>query len=96
MDVGEVIVKEQNGEGKMEWKSLEVDFVCNQGYRRCYIQSALSMDDEEKQKKELRPLCKINDSFAKYVVVGGMSAHYQNDDGIMMMNLYEFLKNPSI
>ena len=96
VDVGEVTIKEQNGEGKMEWKSLEVDFVCNQGYRRCYIQSALSLDDEEKQKKELRPLCKINDSFAKYVVVGGMSAHYQNDDGIMMMNLYDFLKNPSI
>ena len=96
VDVGEVIVKEQNDEGKVEWKTLEVDFVCNQGYKRYYIQSALSMDDEEKQKTELRPLRKINDSFAKYVIVGGRHAHYQNDDGIIMMSLYDFLKNPDI
>lgn len=96
VDVGEVMVREQNGEGKMERKTLEVDFVCNQGYKRYYIQSALSMDDEEKQKTELRPLCKINDSFAKYVIVGGRYAHYQNDDGIIMMSLYDFLKKPDI
>ena len=96
VDVGEVMVREQNDEGKMERKTLEVDFVCNQGYRRYYIQSALSMGDEEKQKTELRPLRKINDSFAKYVIVGGRYAHYQNDDGIIMMSLYDFLKNPDI
>ena len=95
VDVGEVEIKELNKEGKAERKRLEVDFVCNQGYRRYYIQSALNISDNEKRENELRSLRKITDSFKKIVIVGGMWAHYQNDDGIVFMSLYDFLTNPN-
>ncbi len=96
VDVGEVEIKETNREGKTERKRLEVDFVCNQGFRRYYIQSAFNIFDEEKRETELRSLRKINDSFKKIVIVGGMSAHYQNNDGIEFVSLYDFLTDPQI
>lgn len=96
VDVGEVEIKETNREGKTERKRLEVDFVCNQGFRRYYIQSALDISDDEKRETELRSLRKINDSFKKLVIVGGMSAHYQNDEGIEFVSLYDFLTDPQI
>lgn len=96
VDVGEVEIKETNREGKTERKRLEVDFVCNQGFRRYYIQSALNISDDEKRETELRSLRKINDSFKKIIIVGGMSAHYQNNDGIEFVSLYDFLTNPQI
>lgn len=94
VDVGEVEIKEINPEGKVERKRLEVDFVCNQGYRRYYIQSAFTISDDEKRETELRSLNKIGDSFRKIVIVGGRSPHYQNNDGIIFMSLYDFLINP--
>lgn len=96
VDVGEVEIKETNWEGKTERKRLEVDFVCNQGFRRYYIQSALNISDDEKRENELRSLRKINDSFKKIVIVGGMSAHYQNNEGIEFVSLNDFLTNPQI
>lgn len=96
VDVGEVEIKETNREGKIERKRLEVDFVCNQGFRRYYIQSALNISDDEKRETELRSLQKINDSFKKIIIVGGMSAHYQNNEGIEFVSLYDFLTNPQI
>ena len=96
VDVGEVEIKETNREGKIERKRLEVDFVCNQGFRRYYIQSALNISDDEKLETELRSLRKINDSFKKIIIVGGMSAHYQNNEGVEFVSLYDFLTNPQI
>ena len=96
VDVGEVEIKETNREGKTERKRLEVDFVCNQGFRRYYIQSALNISDDEKLETELRSLRKINDSFKKIIIVGGMSAHYQNNEGVEFVSLYDFLTNPQI
>lgn len=96
VDVGEVEIKETNWEGKTERKRLEVDFVCNQGFRRYYIQSALNISDDEKRENELRSLRKINDSFKKIVIVGGMSAHYQNNEGIEFVSLNDFLTDPQI
>ena len=96
VDVGEVEIKETNWEGKTERKRLEVDFVCNQGFRRYYIQSALNISDDEKRENELRSLRKINDSFKKIVIVGGMSAHYQNNEGVEFVSLNDFLTDPQI
>ena len=96
VDVGEVEIKETNQKGKTERKRLEVDFVCNQGFRRYYIQSALNISDDEKRENELRSLRKINDSFNKIVIVGGTSAHYQNNEGIEFVSLYDFLTDPQI
>ena len=96
VDVGEVEIKETNWEGKTERKRLKVDFVCNQGFRRYYIQSALNISDDEKRENELRSLRKINDSFKKIVIVGGMSAHYQNNEGVEFVSLNDFLTDPQI
>ena len=75
-------------------KQLEVDFVCNLGSKRYYIQSAYSMPDEEKRKQEIRPFVKIDDSFKKIVITGDMSPTYYNDDGVLFMNIFDFLLKP--
>ena len=72
-------------------KQLEVDFVCNLGSKRYYIQSAYSMPDEEKRKQEIRPFVKIDDSFKKIVITADMSPTYYNDDGVLFMNIFDFL-----
>lgn len=75
-------------------KQLEVDFVCNLGSKRYYIQSAYSMPNLEKMTQEIRPFAKINDSFKKIVITGDMSPTYYNDDGILFMNIFDFLLKP--
>ncbi|MGM9810704.1 MAG: ATP-binding protein [Paludibacteraceae bacterium] len=91
VDVGQVTLNTRNEAGKSERKQLEVDFVCNQGDRRIYIQSALVMDSAEKQDQELASLRKIDDSFQKVVIVGGMQPTYRTEVGILIMNVYDFL-----
>lgn len=91
VDVGEVIWNTKDAEGKKIRKALEVDFVCNQGYKRSYIQSAFSIPDDEKRDQELQSLKRIDDSFQKIVIVGDRSARYQNDEGILFMDIYDFL-----
>ena len=91
VDVGEVIWNTKDAEGKKIRKSLEVDFVCNRGYKRSYIQSAFSIPDDEKRNQELQSLRRIDDSFQKIVIVGDSSARYQNDEGIIFMDIYDFL-----
>lgn len=91
VDVGQVILNIKNEEGKSERKLLEVDFVCNQGDQRIYIQSAFAMDTEAKEDQEFESLRKIDDSFQKVVIVGGMQPTYRNDEGILIMNIYDFL-----
>ena len=91
VDVGEVIWNTKDEEGKKIRKTLEVDFVCNQGYKRLYIQSAFSIPDDEKREQELQSLKRIDDSFQKIVIVGDHSPRYQNEDGIMFMDVYDFL-----
>ena len=91
VDVGQVILNIKNEEGKSERKQLEVDFVCNQGDQRIYIQSALVMDTEDKKNQELASLRRIDDSFQKVVIVGGMQPTYRNDEGILILNVYDFL-----
>ena len=91
VDVGQVILNIKNAEGKSERKLLEVDFVCNQGDQRIYIQSAFAMDTEVNENQEFESLRKIDDSFQKVVIVGGMQPTYRNDEGILIMNIYDFL-----
>lgn len=91
VDVGEVIWNTKDDEGKKIRKTLEVDFVCNQGYKRSYIQSAFSIPNDEKRDQELQSLRRIDDSFQKIVIVGDRSARYQNDEGILFMDIYDFL-----
>ncbi len=94
VDVGVVPITERNADGKAAHKQLEVDFVCNRGSRRYYIQSAYSLPDEEKREQELRPLRKIDDSFKKIIVTNDMVPTMYNEDGILTMNIHDFLMDP--
>jgi len=95
VDVGQVIQNTKNEKGISERKQLEVDFVCNRGQDRIYIQSAYALPSEEKTEQELRSLKQIKDSFLKVVIVGGMQPTFRNDDGILILNIFDFLLNRS-
>lgn len=86
VDVGVVEIRE--GESR---KQLEIDFVCNQGYRRYYIQVALNIDSREKNAQESRPLNSIGDNFKKIIVVKDDIKHWYNEDGILIISIKEFL-----
>lgn len=93
VDVGVVTKNEKDVNGVSVRKHLEVDFVCNQGNQRYYIQSALRLPNEEKREQEVRSLKNINDSFIKIVITEDIISRYLDDNGITYMNIYEFLLN---
>lgn len=93
VDVGQIVIQKSVEDGKRQRSTLEVDFVCNQGYKRYYIQSAYALPTEEKKEQELNSLLKINDSFPKIVIVGTPTPTYQTEEGITIMNVYDFLMN---
>ena len=86
VDVGVVEVRE---EGKR--KQLEVDFVCNLGNKRYYVQSALNLDTREKTIQEERPLMNIKDNFKKIIVVKDTMKHWITEEGILVIGIQEFL-----
>ena len=94
VDVGIIPVSEKDKNGKIIKKQLEVDFVCNLGSARYYIQSAYSLPDEAKRTQEIRPFRKIDDSFKKIVVTKDIVAPYYDEYGILTINIYDFLLNP--
>ena len=91
VDVGVVVKNEKDANGISVRKQLEVDFVCNQGSQRYYIQSALRLPTEEKREQEVRSLKSINDSFRKFVITEDLISRYQDNDGVTFMNIFEFL-----
>lgn len=91
VDVGIVVVNGKDKNGVSQRRQLEVDFVCNQGSRRIYIQSALRLPAEEKRKQELRPFRHIDDNFPKFVITEEPIKKYHDDNGVIFMNIYEFL-----
>lgn len=91
VDVGVVEMREAEADGKIHKKQLEVDFVCNLGSRRYYIQSAFSLPSKEKEEQEFRPLRNIPDSFKKIVIVKDDILIRRNDDGITTIGLKQFL-----
>ena len=90
VDVGVVELKERK-EQDYTYKQLEVDFVANKGNNKIYIQSAFSMPNEEKLNQEERPLLKINDSFKKIIIVKDYIKRTRNENGIIMMSIFDFL-----
>ena len=90
VDVGVVEVTYRDEKKRRLQKQLEVDFVCNQGSRRIYIQSALALPTREKEEQEQMSLRNINDSFKKVIIVKDGPTHY-NEDGILILNLFDFL-----
>ena len=94
VDVGVVEHAEKNEEGKVVRKRLEVDFVCNRGSLRYYIQSAFAIPDREKMEQEQNSLIRIDDSFKKIIVVKDRIKLWRNEKGIVVMGIMDFLLNP--
>lgn len=96
VDVGAVKTYLQNDKGKSVQKQLEIDFVCNNMDVRYYIQVALSLSDMEKMEQESLSLKKVDDGFKKIIITkDALSTHY-NEDGILIVELFDFLLNPDV
>ena len=93
VDVGNLTVIEKGKDTKPVKKQLEVDFICNKGSKKYYIQSAYMLETEAKMAQEIRPFLKINDSFKKIVITSDIPKPFYNDQGILIMNVYDFLLN---
>lgn len=91
VDVGVVPKQERNEDGSRERQYYEVDFVCNQGSQRYYIQSAYKMIDQEKVKQEEASLRRIDDSFKKIIILGEYTPVLHNESGITIISIYDFL-----
>ena len=91
VDVGNIYHRVRNAEGKQQRVTLEVDFVCNKGSERVYIQSAWRLPDAEKMVQEKRSLCLVNDSFRKLLIVGEHTKPWSDENGIQIMSIYDFL-----
>ena len=94
VDVGMVSISEKYENENYVRKQLEVDFVCNLGYERIYIQSALNIDEVAKKEQEERSLIRIDDSFRKIIVVRNNIRKWKDENGILILGLKEFLTCP--
>lgn len=94
VDVGQVFTEVKIEDGSRQRKTLEIDFVCNRGYERVYIQSAYAMETEEKRDQELTSLRKLRDGFRRTVIVNGLQPTYMNEEGVYIINLMDFLRDP--
>lgn len=93
VDVGVVPLTYTDERGNRRKTQLEIDFVCNLGSRRYYVQSAYHIASDEKRIQEQASLRKVGDSFKKIVVVGDDVTIRRNEDGITTMSIYDFLMN---
>lgn len=88
VDIGIIEIREKDTR-----KQLEVDFVCNQGGKRYYVQVALNLETREKTLQETRPFMKIEDSFKKIIVVKDDIVHWTTEEGVLVIGVIEFLLN---
>ena len=91
VDVGVVEINERQEDGKYVRKQIEVDFVCNKADERVYVQSAFSIPTTEKRQQEERPLVNVGDGFRKVVVTKDNVIRHNDENGILIMSLQEFL-----
>lgn len=91
VDAGVVTINGKDENGSSYRKQLEVDFVCNKGSRRCYIQSALSLPSQEKIDQETNSLRRLDDGFERIVIVGDHMSCNHDDNGILFMSIYDFM-----
>ena len=93
VDIGVVEINKTDEKGSRSKPQYEVDFVCNQGSKRIYIQSVYEMKDNQKETQERKSLTNIMDSFKKIIIVGDVSKPRMDDNGIITMGIYYFLLN---
>lgn len=91
VDVGVIEINSTNEKGNSVRKQLEIDFVCNKGSRRYYIQSAYAMPDQVKMEQEQRSLMLTGDAFKKIIITKDAPESYYNEDGVLVMNIFDFL-----
>ena len=91
VDVGVVTKRNRTPDGRQKKVQYEIDFVANLGSQRYYIQSALSLPDEDKVRQEKNSLINVNDSFKKIIVVRDVINVRRDEDGIATMSIYDFL-----
>ena len=94
VDVGVVVMNETDHADKKIRKQLEIDFVCNKGSKRYYIQSAFVMHDEKKMQQEERPLINTGDGFKKIIITKDAIAPLYSEEGVLVMSIFDFLLNP--
>ncbi len=95
VDVGIVPVTVRDADGRQRRDSYEIDFVCNKGNQRYYIQAAYRMESEEKIMQEQNSLRNVNDSFKKIIIVGNPILVERDNSGITTISIYDFLLNPN-
>ena len=93
VDVGVITLNKTNEKGHGIRKQLEIDFVCNKGSKRYYIQSAYAIPNQAKMEQEQRSLMLTGDFFKKIIITKDAPAPYYNDDGVLVMSVYDFLLN---
>ena len=93
VDVGVVVVNSSK-DGNNVRKQLEIDFVCNKGFKRYYIQSAYALPDQSKMEQEQRSLMLTGDGFKKIIITKDAPAPYYNDSGVLILSIFDFLLNP--
>ena len=95
LDEIQFAISDKELKGKQQLVQLEVDFICNKGSNRYYIQSAFSIPDEIKMIQETSSLDKIDDSFKKIIVTQDLGKPWRNDKGYLIINILDFLLNPN-
>lgn len=93
VDIGIVIVNSSK-DGSSVRKQYEIDFVCNKGSKRYYIQSAYAIPDQAKMEQEQRSLMMTGDAFKKIIITKDAPASYYNDSGVLIMSIFDFMLNP--
>ena len=93
VDVGVIMQYDTNEKGNSIRKQLEIDFVCNKGSKRYYIQSAYAIPDQAKMEQEQRSLMLTGDFFKRIIITKDTPAPYYNENGVLIMSVYDFLRN---
>jgi ATPase len=96
VDVGVVQTRAKDADGAYRRNQLEVDFVCNRGSERVYVQSAYRLPTEEKRKQETASLLKINDFFRKIIITEDLIKRHMDNNGVEWVNVYDFLKSEEL
>lgn len=96
VDVGVVPTRVKNADGGYNRSQLEVDFVCNRGSERIYVQSAYRLPTAEKREQEMASLLKIDDSFRKIIITEDLVMRHQDENGIEWVNVYDFLRSEEL
>ena len=94
VDIGVVVVNGSGKDGSSVRKQYEIDFVCNKGSKRYYIQSAYAIPDQAKMEQEQRSLMLTGDAFKKIIITKDAPAPYYNDSGVLIMSIFDFMLNP--